>query len=321
MKVAVAICTWNRARLLDQTLAAMCQLTIPPGVTWELLVVNNNCTDETDAVIARYASRLPIRRLFEPTPGLSHARNCAVAIAEGDLLLWTDDDVLVDPNWLAEYARAAAEHPGMSFFGGTVDPWFQSKPPRWIEQNIAVFASPFAIRQPGLAIRPMRADEGPFGASMGFRMPVAKQFAFNPKLGRVKDSLLSDDDADVIQRLRAAGHEGLWVGTARVRHYIGPDRVNAMYLRKWFFDNGRSQVRMDGIDGGFRWLGDTPLFAVKALWFARARRLLLWPWKNRTWARAYRDVPFYRGKIVEARAFRRLARSNQGVQPKAFPTG
>lgn len=318
MKATVAICTWNRAGLLAQTLEAMCQLTVPAGVEWKVLVVNNNCTDETDAIIARYASRLPVRRLFEPKQGHCHARNCAVAAAEGDLLLWTDDDVLVDENWLAEYVRAAADHPSFAFFGGTVDPWFPSKPPRWIEQHIDCFGSPFAIRQPGLTIRPMRANEGPFGASMGFRMGVAKQFVFNTNLGRVKDTLLSDDDADVVQRVRSAGHQGLWVGTARLRHYIGPERANAAYLRKWFYDNGRSQIRMDGIDDAWRWLGDTPLFAVRTLWTARTRRLLLWPWKNRTWARAFRDVPFCKGKIAEARTLRRAARFLPGSQSRAI---
>src|ERR1700738_3055719 len=95
--VSVAICTWNRARLLGQTLESFVRLRIPEGVSWELLVVNNNCTDDTDAVIERHAGSLPIRRLYEPTPGKSYAHNLAIAEAQGDLVLWTDDDVIVDP--------------------------------------------------------------------------------------------------------------------------------------------------------------------------------------------------------------------------------
>ena len=108
MDVTVAICTWNRARLLDTTLARMCSLRIPAGIRWELLVVDNNCTDETPAVIERYASRLPIRRLVEERQGTSFAKNCVLSQAEGELLVWTDDDVLVDENWLAAYLEAAA---------------------------------------------------------------------------------------------------------------------------------------------------------------------------------------------------------------------
>src|SRR4051812_37235025 len=103
MLITVAVCTWNRAGLLDRTLSRMCQLRVPEGVEWELLVVNNNCTDETDAVLARYQGRLPLRRLSEPSQGHSHARNRAVRAARGELLIWTDDDVLVEPDWIAGY--------------------------------------------------------------------------------------------------------------------------------------------------------------------------------------------------------------------------
>src|SRR4051812_1329005 len=103
MLVTVAICTWNRAALLDRTLARLRDLRIPPGLSWELLVVDNNCTDETSAVLARHAKHLPLRALHEPKQGHSHARNRAVAEARGDLLLWTDDDVLAHADWLAEH--------------------------------------------------------------------------------------------------------------------------------------------------------------------------------------------------------------------------
>jgi glucosyl-dolichyl phosphate glucuronosyltransferase len=127
--VTVAICTWNRDHLLRQTLEEMTRLAVPAGLVWELLVVNNNCTDDTDGVIAAFAKRLPIRRLFESQPGLSHARNRAIAEAAGDYVVWTDDDVLVSPEWLAAYARAFARRPDAAVFGGPVAPWFPTTPP------------------------------------------------------------------------------------------------------------------------------------------------------------------------------------------------
>lgn len=93
---SVAICTWNRAALLRQTLENMTKLLIPPGVEWELLVVNNNCSDATDEVIDSFSARLPIRRVFEAKPGLSNARNAAVRQARGEYVLWTDDDICVE---------------------------------------------------------------------------------------------------------------------------------------------------------------------------------------------------------------------------------
>src|SRR5204862_6920845 len=117
VSVSVVICTWNRAGLLDQTLARMRELHVPAGLAWELLVVNNNCTDDTDAVVARHAPHLPLRVVHEPKQGHSNARNRGVAEARGELVLWTDDDVQVDPGWLAALADGAARHPGAAGFG------------------------------------------------------------------------------------------------------------------------------------------------------------------------------------------------------------
>src|SRR4051794_12529654 len=109
MNVSVVICTWNRSKLLDQTLFAMRKLRIPSDVQWELLIVNNNCTDETDTILDKHSADLPIRPLFEQRPGKSFAANTAIAAAKHDLILWTDDDALVDSDWLAQYVKASEE--------------------------------------------------------------------------------------------------------------------------------------------------------------------------------------------------------------------
>ena len=64
MHVTVAVCTWNRAALLDRTLESLTRVAIPSGVTWEVIVANNNSTDHTDAVIDKYIDRLPLTKLF-----------------------------------------------------------------------------------------------------------------------------------------------------------------------------------------------------------------------------------------------------------------
>src|SRR2546428_5053798 len=134
MLITIAICTWNRCALLHQALEQMTRLQIPPGIEWELLVVNNNCTDATDEVIAAYSTTLPIQRVFEPNPGLSNARNAAVREARGEYILWSDDDVVVDEHWLAAYVRAFHTRSEGVFFGGPVRPWFSVPPPAWLRR-------------------------------------------------------------------------------------------------------------------------------------------------------------------------------------------
>jgi glycosyltransferase involved in cell wall biosynthesis len=300
MLVSVAICTWNREKLLDQTLTQMRQLRIPDGVGWELLVVNNNCTDDTDAVLFRHADRLPLRRLFEAKQGHSHARNCAVAAAQGDLLLWTDDDVLVDREWLSEYVAAASRFPAATFFGGTVDPWFAAEPPRWISRHLHKITGVFAIRQLGEEVRPFTGNETPYGANMAFRLAAVKGIAFDPSLGRIGTGLLGADETDLIERLRQSGHHGVWVGTARVKHYIPAERLTKQYV--WGICHGNSRVdfrRKPQPEGPTLW--GAPRWAVRKYWESTVKAFLFSPFKGPRWLRAYLETAFFRGIIDASR--------------------
>ena len=105
LKLTIAICTWNRAKSLRTTLLSLQQLIVPSSSDWEILIVDNNCSDDTSNVIDQFVDLLPIRLVHETRQGLSHARNCAVGAAKGDYILWTDDDVIVDPYWLGSLRK------------------------------------------------------------------------------------------------------------------------------------------------------------------------------------------------------------------------
>jgi glycosyltransferase involved in cell wall biosynthesis len=87
MLITVAICTLDHAESLRRTLELLTVMRLPDDLDWEVLVVNNNCSDHTDEVIKAFADRLPIRREFEPQRGLSRARNRAVDAAKGDYIV------------------------------------------------------------------------------------------------------------------------------------------------------------------------------------------------------------------------------------------
>ena len=173
--------------LLDRTLTQMHKLSIPSNVDWELLVVNNNCTDQTDTVIAKHEKMLPIRRLFEATPGWASARNHAVAEARGELIVWTDDDVLVDQEWLAAYHDAAARWPDAGYFGGLIEPWFERSPPPWMLTNRKLLEGVLAIRDFGPEEHYLSDEETPWTANMALQMKVFGRNRFDPALGVTKN--------------------------------------------------------------------------------------------------------------------------------------
>jgi glycosyltransferase involved in cell wall biosynthesis len=303
MRVTVAICTWNRSDLLDQTLTGLRHLRIPAGVEWELLVVNNHCTDATDEVISRHAPHLPLRRVYEPQQGLSHARNRAVAEAAGELLVWTDDDVLVDEGWLEAYVRASADWPGASFFGGPVAPWFAVPPPGWVARNIDLLACMYAIKQLTPEVRPLAPDEFPAGANMTFRTEALRSYAFNPSMGRSGSRLFGGEELDVFERLRAAGGRGVWVGTACVKHFIPPQRLTRAYLREWQWGCGRTLVRGNAGCIGKRVWG-VPRWALRRYAVSTLKAWCFRLWDERRWLRAFLDAAHARGVMAEARAAR-----------------
>jgi len=262
MRLTVGVCTWNRSSLLRQALEQMTRLLIPPGVDWELLVVNNNCTDATDEVIASFSSRLPIRRLFESMPGKSNALNLAVREARGEYILWTDDDTLVDENWFAAYVKAFQRWPEAAFFGGPIRPWFAVPPPAWLDQAWPQVAGAYAIRDLGeQALLFDGGDRIPYGANFVVRMREQREYLYDPRLGLSPGSSLRGEEVQVLHALHAAGYEGWWVPDASVRHYIPPERMTIRYLRHYYFGCGEYLAMTER-----HWSGPTLFGKPRWLW-------------------------------------------------------
>ena len=238
MNVTVAICTWNRAQLLDWTLDGLGRMEIPAGVEWELLVVNNNCTDDTDSVVKRHAERLPIRYLHEPKQGLSNSRNCALEQAAGDVILWTDDDIQVDSGWLRAYVQAARGSPELAFFGGPIGPHFDKGPPDWLQRIWDRVGTWYGMIDLGAVSIPLDKDRLPFGANYAVRVETHRRYPYDPNLGVKGHSLLSGEETHLFHRLLEDSHQGRWVPGARIVHYI-PQRYQTIgYLRKRSFYYG-----------------------------------------------------------------------------------
>lgn len=295
MLISVAICTYNRADLLDQTLLQLRQLELADTLEWELLIVDNNCSDHSQQVIEKHQASLPIRALTEPRQGLSHARNCAMDAAEGELLLWTDDDVLVERNWLSAYAQAIGDYPDAGFFGGPVLPWFAIPPPRWLETNFAVFAGSYAVRSapPGTLL--LQDDAFlPFGANFGLRRSAIGDARFDTRLGRIGSQLISGEEVQFLTQLLQQGQCGVWIESAAVQHYIPADRLNEHYLRDYYYAKGQSRIRMLPADQQ----PDTASLRRK-LRKLRLRRWLGTSRNSERWARSFKGMAVTQGMLDE----------------------
>lgn len=243
MKVTIAICTWNRARLLRRTLESISGLFVPLGINWELIVVDNNSTDDSRSVIESFSDSLPLKYRFEKRQGHSFSRNTAVKHTTGDLIIWTDNDVVVESDWLQNYVDACRNYPDSSFFGGRITPVFESPKPEWLEQTWEICKPVFAFRDLGDSDFPLNPEQFPYGANLAVRTSVQKAHLFNTDTGRKANDLVGDDEITMLRSLTDAGHHGVWVGNVGVQHIIPDDRATESYVANYFIGQGQMNVQ------------------------------------------------------------------------------
>lgn len=246
--ITVAICTRNRAAVLREAVRSV----LPQlGGDAELLLVDNASTDETAAWAQQCAATDPrIRLLRHPQPGISHARNRALAEARGSWVVFLDDDATARAGWLEAYrqffknpavARAAA-------VGGRVYPRYEVPPPVWIgaRENLL---------DRGAQAAPFDERGAPWACNLGVVRAIALQCGgFNPALGRKGKSLMSAEETELCHRLRRAGHEVWWLPQAEIDHRVAAERLTVPCLLRMMFCLGRSAalIRLQMTQGLWR---------------------------------------------------------------------
>jgi len=244
MRVTVAICTWNRCTSLSRTLDSLARLSVPSGVDWELLVINNNCTDATDEVVAAFQDALPIRRHLEPQPGQASARNRAIREAVGDYIIWTDDDVSVTREWLEAYVEAFRHWPDAVVFGGPIEPCFEGTPPAWLLRGLPRIGGIYAQRKFAEARSLCFAEDViPYGANYAVRHHEQARYLYDPELGLRPNSSLRGEEIELVARLLADGYTGRWVPRAVIKHHVPEANQTVRYLRRCVYGRGQLMGR------------------------------------------------------------------------------
>src|SRR5438309_3929174 len=134
MNVSVVIPTYNRATTLTQAIRSAAAVNYPSD-GYEIIVVDNASTDATRQVVKNLQSNVDgrvLRYVSEDRLGLHNARHADARAANGEILVFTDDDATFDPGWLQGYATAFAKHLDMAAAGGPVRPVYDSSPPQWV---------------------------------------------------------------------------------------------------------------------------------------------------------------------------------------------
>jgi glycosyltransferase involved in cell wall biosynthesis len=234
----VAICTYNRAELLRQTLAGIARQNYPSD-RFEVLVIDNRSTDGTSDVVAAFAGGpMVVRHIVETRQGLDYARNRAIAEARGEIILFGDDDILVPTDWVGRMAApfAADLDHRIGAVGGEVVPIFPDGLPPWV----AGWHAPLAFRREA---GPLPPEQVPMGANLAFPRQVLTELGgFHTALDRTGNRYFSGGDSEMIRRVRAAGLAVWFAPEAAVQHQMPASRTTFRYAARHAFDSARSRV-------------------------------------------------------------------------------
>jgi glycosyltransferase involved in cell wall biosynthesis len=248
--VSVLICTWNRATLLRETLEHLARVKVPSGLRWEIVVIDNNSTDDTATVVRSHLQSFPtvVRYVFEQRQGKSCAMNTGIRAASAPILAFADDDVRVSQTWLAAIADAFRAHPDIDYVGGPVDPIWESPCPSWFSSSGSILFGTLAILDYGA--EPFVFEERrriPLGANFAIRRSLVERIGdFDPQLGRNDlKTLLGQELPEFFARARAIGARGRYLPDMRVGHHVPASRLRPAYFRRWWYGKGISRARLE----------------------------------------------------------------------------
>jgi glycosyltransferase involved in cell wall biosynthesis len=244
MKFSVIICTYNRGDSLKKTLASLAKLST--NATWELIVVDNNSTDNTRNIVEEASKTFPVdlRYLFEPEPGKSAAQNTGIRDARGEIIATIDDDAVIGPYWL-DRAAEGLERFNCDFVGGRVVPVWGGPRPKWLQDKPGLHWAVIALQDLG----PQPVEYGvngvpwPLGVNEATRRDAfTRTGLFDNRLGPIAGTLRNQANREWHLRARAVGVRGFYIPEMVVHHVVPAARLKKKYFRRWLYWHGISRA-------------------------------------------------------------------------------
>jgi glycosyltransferase involved in cell wall biosynthesis len=231
MTLSVVLPTRNRAETLRAALEAMARQALPEGCAAEVLVVDNGSTDHTARIVAALQPTfpLPLRLVAEPRPGKPYALNAGIRQARGEWLVFTDDDVIAEPGWLAAIWRGVRETPAQALAGRVVPHWTDGRP-AWLTDKLLERLGALGLFDFGpqrLTLHPAAREYWWVGSNIALRRDLLE------RVGGFDVRRLRGQDTDLYARCAAAGATIVYEPAATVAHRVGADRLTPAYFRAW----------------------------------------------------------------------------------------
>ena len=244
--ISVVVCTHNRAGVLAGSLLSLGEQTLDRS-DYEVIVVDNNSTDNTPAVVEDFRLRFPdVRYFLEPQQGLSHARNRGWHEARGEYIGYIDDDSKAPPEWL-EVAKEVIDEQAPAAFGGPNYPFYNSRKPRW-------FKDEYGTHELGPQARALASTEYVYGMNVFFRRAVLETLGgFDPALGMRGKRIAYGEETAVLVRIRAEMPDEVIYYEPRlyVYHLVPARKMTWPWILRASWAGGRYSHRVLGEKSGW----------------------------------------------------------------------
>ena len=241
--ISVIICTYNRDKYIYNVLKSLALGTLEHSA-YEIILVDNNCTDNTRSEVDHFCNVFPqvtLRYFVETNQGLSHARNRGISESKGDILVYVDDDATVNPDYLKTYADWFAAHPETDAAGGPIIPHYETgSEPKWMTYFIKRLLTGYLYF--GDKVRPFPGDNYPGGGNAAYRASVFEKVGlYNVQLGRNGDSLTGGEEKDIFDKMKREGMQFVYLPGAILYHSIPGYKLEPDYFNRLTTGIGQSE--------------------------------------------------------------------------------
>jgi GT2 family glycosyltransferase len=241
VELTVLLASRNGEAVLPRTLEGY-RRAQPPPVAWKMVIADNGSTDSTREIIDAFSRDLPIELVQQSIPGKNAALNAAVPLVEGRLVVVTDDDAIPHPSFLAAWSQLLDSRQDCELFGGSIEPLFDSPPPKWMLGMKGYFAFMFSERD--LPEGPM--DPGDiYGPNMAVRASVFDRgFRFDENLGPngLDPSYPMGSETEFCRRVGSLGAKSWFASKPRVYHIVRPIQLKSSAWAERAYRTGRGRA-------------------------------------------------------------------------------
>ncbi|WP_394751999.1 glycosyltransferase family 2 protein [Crenothrix sp.] len=239
--LTVIFSTYNGVDTLPIMLDSLTKVTFP-SEGWKLIAIDNASTDNTRVILDSYLERLPLTILTELKPGKNNALNTGLKYIEGDLVVFTDDDVIVDVSWLVNLLDQAKLNTEFNIFAGQILPYWTVMPEQWVLE--------WVNHQVVYALTPIDLKEGEipsgmvWGANMAVRAEVFnKGFLFDTNVGPDgTNSYKMGSETSFTATLEKQGYRSYYAPNAKVQHIITQNQLQYEWILGRAVRSGKSQL-------------------------------------------------------------------------------